>query len=117
MSFRRVAFPRGITYSEQQTTSIQKEFEFEDVADGLISNLKGPQTAHFNTSGLLSKPDFLRIRLRGTKFDIFCMSESKLDANTHNNEIKIDSYDLYCLDHNRHSGSIHLSRIIRKVTI
>ena len=38
------------------------------------------------------------------KFDIFAISESKLDASIHDNEIKIDGYDFYRLDRNRHGG-------------
>ena len=104
---KELPFPEGITSSEQQSTSTQKEFKFEDVA-AIISNSRGLKIAHLNTNGLLSKLDFLRIMLQEAKFDIFCISESKLDANIHDNEIKIDGYDLYCLDCNRHGGGVLL---------
>ena len=44
--------------------------------------------------------------LSESKFDIFAISESKLDASIHDNEIKIDGYDFYRLDHNRHGGGV-----------
>ena len=31
-----------------------------------------------------------------------------MNANIHDNEIKIDGYDLYCQEHKRHAGSVHL---------
>ena len=42
--------------------------------------------------------------LSESKFDIFAISESNLDASIHDNEIKIDGYDFYRLDRNRHGG-------------
>ena len=61
--------------------------------------------AHLNINGLLSKLDFIKIMLSESKFDIFAIkSESKLDASIHDNEIKIDGYDFYRLDRNRHGG-------------
>ena len=62
----------------------------------------------FNINGLLSKLDFIKIMLSETKFDIFAISESKLDASIHDNEIKIDGYDIYRLDRNRHGGGVLL---------
>ena len=46
--------------------------------------------------------------LSESKFDIFAISESKLDASIHDNEIKIDGYDFYRLDRNRHGGGVLL---------
>ena len=62
--------------------------------------------AHLNINGLLSKLDFIKIMLSESKFDIFAISESKLDASIHDNEIKIDGYDFYRLDRNRHGGGV-----------
>ena len=58
MPFKRVALPR-VASSEQQAILTQKEFEIEDVA-ALISNSTILKTAHLSTSGLFSKPHFLR---------------------------------------------------------
>ena len=44
------------------------------------------------------EPDNLKIVLEGTSFDIFTISETKLDAN--NKEINIDGYFSYWMDHN-----------------
>ena len=44
--------------------------------------------------------------LSESKFDIFAISESKLDASIHDNEITIDGYDFYRLDRNRPGGGI-----------
>ena len=62
--------------------------------------------AHLNINGLLSKLDFVKIMLSESKLDIFAISESKLDASIHDNEIKIDGYDFYRLDRNRHGGAV-----------
>ena len=51
--------------------------------------------AHLNINGLLSKLDFIKIMLSESKFDIFAISESKLDASIHDNEIKIDGYTFF----------------------
>ena len=62
--------------------------------------------AHLNINWLLSKLYFIKIMLSDSKFDIFAISESKLDASIHDNEIKIDGYGFYRLDRNRHGGGV-----------
>ena len=44
--------------------------------------------------------------LNGTFFDIFAVSETKLDANILDDEIKIDGYVSYRMDRNRHGGGV-----------
>ena len=110
---KQLPFPEGTLHEDQyedfhiqnsQSTSTQKEFSSLD--GDLISNYRGLKIAHLNINGLLSKLDFLKIMLQKSKFDVFAISESKLDANIHNNEIKIDGYNLYRLDRNRHGGGV-----------
>ena len=75
-------------------SSTQKQFELPDDDLQAITNSRGLKMAHLNINGLLSKLDFIKIMLSESKFDIFAISESKLDASIHDNEIKIDGYDL-----------------------
>ena len=51
-----------------------------------ITNSRGLKMAHLNINGLLSKLDFIKIKLSESKFDIFPISEFKLDASIHENE-------------------------------
>ena len=79
-------------------SSTQKEFQLPDDDLQAITNSRGLKMAHLNTNGILSKLDFIKIMLSESKFDIFAISESKLDTSIHDNEIKIDGYDFYRLD-------------------
>ena len=102
-------FPEGFTHDDSFNIQVMPtQNDDQIIGDDLkgISKTRGLKLAHLNTNGILSKIDYLRIMLHETKFDIFAVSESKLDANIHDNEIKIDGYDLYRLDRNRHGGGV-----------
>ena len=104
----QLPFPEGfmINDEESQVTSTQKDFSFLDDDMDELKNTRGLKIAHLNTNGLLSKLDYLKIMLNGTFFDIFAVSETKLDANILDDEIKIDGYVSYRLDRNRHGGGV-----------
>ena len=104
----QLPFPEGfmINDEENQVTSTQKDFSFLDDDMDELKNTRGLKIAHLNTNGLLSKLDYLKIMLNGTFFDIFAVSETKLDANILDDEIKIDGYVSYRLDRNRHGGGV-----------
>ena len=104
----QLPFPEGfmINDEESQVTSTQKDFSFPDDDMDELKNTRGLKIAHLNTNGLLSKLDYLKIMLNGTFFDIFAVSETKLDANILDDEIKIDGYVSYRLDRNRHGGGV-----------
>ena len=104
----QLPFPEGfmINEEENQVTSTQKDFSFLDDDMDELKNTRGLKIAHLNTNGLLSKLDYLKIMLNGTFFDIFAVSETKLDANILDDEIKIDGYVSYRLDRNRHGGGV-----------
>ena len=101
---KQLPFPDGIIIDEEfdPVSSTQKEFElpYDDLP--AITNSRGLKMAHL---------DFIKIMLSESKFDIFAISESKLDASIHDNEIKIDGYDFYRLDRNRHGGGCVYSSI------
>ena len=104
---KQLPFPEGLLDDEfEHVTSTQTEFELPDDDLQAIENSRGLKIAHLSTNGLLSKLDFLKIMLSGSKFDVLAISESKLDANIHDNEIKIDGYVSYRLDRNRHGGGV-----------
>ena len=104
----QLPFPEGfmINDEESQVTSTQKDFSFLDDDMDELKNTRGLKIAHLNTNGLLPKLDYLKIMLNGTFFDIFAVSETKLDANILDDEIKIDGYVSYRLDRNRHGGGV-----------
>ena len=105
----QLPFPEGfmINDEESQVTSTQKDFSFLDDDMDELKNTRGLKIAHLNTNGLLSKLDYLKIiMLNGTFFDIFAVSETKLDANILDDEIKIDGYVSYRLDRKRHGGGV-----------
>ena len=104
----QLPFPEGfmIIDEESQVTSTQKDFSFLDDDMDELKTTRGLKIAHLNTNGLLSKLDYLKIMLNGTFFDIFAVSETKLDANILDDEIKIDGYVSYRLDRNRHGGGV-----------
>ena len=104
----QLPFPEGfmINGEENQVTSTQKDFSFLDDDMDELKNTRCLKIAHLNTNGLLSKLDYLKIMLNGTFFDIFAVSETKLDANILDDEIKIDGYVSYRLDRNRHGGGV-----------
>ena len=62
--------------------------------------------AHLNINGLLSKLDFIKIMKSESKFEIFAISESKLDASIHDNDYFLYGYYFYRLDRNRHGGGV-----------
>ena len=103
-----------INDEESQVTSTQKNFSFLDDDMDELKNTRGLKTAHLNTNGLLSKLDCIKIMLNGTYFDIFAVSETKLDANIPDDEIKIDGYVSYRLDRNRHGGVCFSMLIIKE---
>ena len=103
----QLPFPEGfmINDEESQVTSTQKDFSFLDDDMDELKNTRGLKIAHLNTNGLLSKLDYLKIMLNETFFDIFAVSETKLDANILDDEIKIDGYVSYRLDR-KHGGGV-----------
>ena len=106
---QNLPFPEGNPLEEDfsienlQFSSTQKEFQFPEVE---LLPKRGLKIAHLNTNGLLSKLDFLKIMMHKYKFDVLCISESKLDTNILDSEIKIDGYELFRLDRNRHGGGV-----------
>jgi hypothetical protein len=59
--------------------------------------------------GLLTTPskiDQLKIILRKQFFDIFAVTESKLDHNLDDAEIEIKGYTVFRRDRNRHGGGV-----------
>ena len=68
-----------------------------------IKNSRGLNIAHLNSNGLLSKLEYIKIKLNKSCFSIFSISESQRDTNILDEEIKIDGDVSYRLDWNRHS--------------
>ena len=79
---KQLPFPDGIMIDEEfdLVSSTQKEFELPDDDLQAITNSRGLKMAHLNINGLLSKLDFIKIMLSESKFDIFAISESKLQS-------------------------------------
>ena len=61
---------------------------------------------HLNTNGLLSKLDYIKIMLKESFFDIFSISESELDTNIFDDEIKMHGYASYHQDRKRQGGGV-----------
>ena len=60
--------------------------------------------AHLNTNGLLSKLVYIKIKIKEYFFDIFAISESELDTNIFDDEIKMHGYVSYYQDRKRQGG-------------
>ena len=59
---------------------------------------KGFKIAHVNIQSLRYKVDDIRILLNDNNFDVLCLTETWLDNNIDDNEIKIDGYNINRLD-------------------
>ena len=58
--------------------------------------------AHLNVNGLRSKLDFIKILLKQEKFDILCLSETKIDSTVSDSDVKVPGYVSYRQDRTAH---------------
>lgn len=68
----------------------------------------GVKFAHVNLCGILNKLDQVKILLKDCIFDVFAVTESKLDHNISDSEIQITGYTVIRRDRNRHGGGLLL---------
>lgn len=69
---------------------------------------KGVKFAHVNLCGILNKIDQVKILLKYCIFDVFAVTESKLDHHISDSEIQITGYTVIRHDRNRHGGGLLL---------
>ncbi|XP_062573471.1 uncharacterized protein LOC134235355, partial [Saccostrea cucullata] len=86
---------------------IANHYDLDQSVDDLVQGLpKGVTFGHLNVFGLRNKLDQIKILLRNGKFDIFAITESKLDGNILDAEVQIKGYNLVRRDRNRHGGGV-----------
>ena len=78
----------------------------DDLDDEALVKSKGLKLAHLNINSLLPKISYVRILLSKTKLDVLVVSETKIDDTISDNELKIDGYEIYRQDRNRHGGGV-----------
>ena len=84
-------------------------YNFDQSVDEIIQGLpKGIFFGHLNVCGLRSKLDQFEIKilLCANSFDVFAISESKLDSNIDDTEILIKGFKLVRRDRNRHRDGL-----------
>ena len=84
-------------------------YNFDQSVDEIIQGLpKGIVFGHLNVCGLRSKLDQFEIKilLCANSFDVFAISESKLDSNIDDTEILIKGFKLVRRDRNRHRDGL-----------
>ena len=69
---------------------------------------KGVKIAHVNLLGILNKLDQIKILLKDEIFDVFAVTESKLDFDISDFEIKIQGYTVIRRDQNRQGSGVNL---------
>ena len=74
----------------------------------LLNQLKLPvpclKCGHLNVNGLLHKLEEIRILLRGSKFDLFAITETHLNEDEHDDDdLEIDNYLFYRRDRKTNS--------------
>ena len=69
---------------------------------------KGVKIAHVNLLGILNKLDQIKILLKDEIFDVFAVTESKLDFDISDSEIKIQGYTVIRRDQNRQGSGVNL---------
>ena len=80
--------------------------DLTEIYERKIENFKNTIIGHLNINSLRNKFVFAQDLIRN--FDIFLISESKLDDTFPNNQFKIDNYKMFRLDHNRYRGGLVL---------
>ena len=99
--------PPGNTVNSELEWICDNCYDLDQSTDDLMTNLpKGVIFGHINACGILSKIDQLKIILRKQFFDIFAVTESKLDHNIDDAEIEIKGYTVFRRDRNRHGGGV-----------
>lgn len=68
----------------------------------------GIKFAHVNLCGILNKLDQVKILIKDCIFDVFAVTESKLDHHISDSEIQITGYTVIRRDCNRHGGGLLL---------
>ena len=100
-----------VTESVYSSSSLHKDSvtfsnDFTEIHKRKIENLKNTIIGHFNNNSLRNKFVFAQDLIRD--FDIFLISESKLDDTFPNNQFKIDHYKMFRLDRKRYGGGLVL---------
>ena len=84
----------------------EKSSTDQSVNEILASLPKGVKFAHVNLCGILNKLDQIRILLKDGIFDVFAVTESKLDCQILDSEIQIKGYTIVRRDRNRYGGGV-----------
>ena len=77
----------------------------ETFIDFKCSMSKGFKIAHLNVCSLRHKVDHVRILLNENDIDILCLTETWLDRNINDSDIKIDGYKISRLDKSYRYGT------------
>ena len=72
----------------------------------MLKNSKGLYFGHLNINSILTKIVQLRYLLINSNISVLGKTETKLDSTIHNEEVKIDGYNLIRSDRNRKGGGI-----------
>ena len=100
---KQLHFPEcfRINDEENKVISPQEGFTYQGGDLDHIKNYRGLKIDHLNTNGLLSKLVYIKIMIKEYFFDIFSISESELDTNIFDGEIKMHGYVSYHQGHKR----------------
>jgi hypothetical protein len=92
----------NITHQVNDSVTVPENFD----SNLGIKNKKGLKFGHLNINGIRGKLTYLRLLFQETKFDFFCVNESKIDMSVSDFDISIPGYNIFRRDRNKNGGGV-----------